>query len=202
MNNANIEKRQSQDTCSGARINVHYTYCYPTNNALLIYFRLSFDVEILLISTDCAYKSAASEQKYVRSVHIFQLSFHFAHYRWWLGIRTVHYILLSIRTALPHLFPVAQIWRKRGGEKKGCYLFSGVAAVTGNKRSGRKDKAKRGGWSEREEEGEKEPIKPGAKSPHVCWLIFCCLTNKDRLALKDTSIHSKKKPCPFSWSTN
>ena len=40
-------------------------FFFPTNNALLINFRLSSDAEILLISTDRAYKSAPNMQKCV-----------------------------------------------------------------------------------------------------------------------------------------
>ncbi len=60
---------------------------YPTNNALLINFRLTSDADILLISTDWAYKSVPSARKKRACIaHIFQLSFfHFAYHRWWLG---------------------------------------------------------------------------------------------------------------------
>ncbi len=63
-------------------------WALPTNNALLIMFRLSSDAEILLKSTDWAYKSAPNVQKLVRYVYIFRLSFHFACHRWWLGWRS------------------------------------------------------------------------------------------------------------------
>ena len=58
---------------------------YPTNNALLITFRLSSDSEILLLSTDWAYKLAQNVQRRVCNVHVFRLSFHFACHRCWLG---------------------------------------------------------------------------------------------------------------------
>ncbi len=59
---------------------------YPTNNALLISFRLSSDAEILLISEQWAYKSMRNVQNRVCNVYTFQPSFHFAYHRWWLGI--------------------------------------------------------------------------------------------------------------------
>ncbi len=59
----------------------------PTNNALLINFLLSSDAEILLLSTDWAYKSAQNVQRRVCNVYILLLSFHFAYHRWWLGSR-------------------------------------------------------------------------------------------------------------------
>ncbi len=43
----------------------------PTNNALLIYFLLSSDAEILLISTDWAYKSVPNMQKRVCNVYTY-----------------------------------------------------------------------------------------------------------------------------------
>ena len=60
---------------------------YPSNNALLINFRLSFDAEILLLSTDWAYNSVPNVQKCVCTVYVFRLSFHFACHPWWL-VRT------------------------------------------------------------------------------------------------------------------
>ena len=59
--------------------------CHPTNNALLINFRLSSDAEILLISTEWAHKSVPNAQKHVCNVYIFQLSIHFGYHGWWLG---------------------------------------------------------------------------------------------------------------------
>ena len=58
---------------------------YPTDNRLLINFRLSSSAEILLTSTDGACKSAPNGRKRVCNVYIFRLSFHFACHRWWLG---------------------------------------------------------------------------------------------------------------------
>ena len=43
----------------------HTRWVGPTNNTLLINFRLSSDAEILLMSTDWAYKSVANVQKHV-----------------------------------------------------------------------------------------------------------------------------------------
>ncbi len=57
---------------------------HPTTH-LLIHFRLSSDAEILLMITDWAYKSMPNVQKPVCNVYVFQLSFHFACHRWWLG---------------------------------------------------------------------------------------------------------------------
>ena len=64
------------------------TSTYPTNNALLINFLLRSDAEILLIRSDCAYKSAPNVQKLVCNVYIFRLSIHFAYRRWWLGTKS------------------------------------------------------------------------------------------------------------------
>ncbi len=61
-------------------------YC-PTNNELLMNFRLSSDAEILSMSTDLACKSAPNMQRRVCNVYMFRLSFHFAYHRWWLGCR-------------------------------------------------------------------------------------------------------------------
>ncbi len=44
---------------------------YPTNNALLMNFRLSCNAEILLISTDRAYKSAPNMQKCACNVYVY-----------------------------------------------------------------------------------------------------------------------------------
>ncbi len=62
----------------------------PTNNAPLINLRLSSDAEILLISTDWAYKLGPKCKKNrVCKVYIFRQSFHFAYHHWWLGNRTI-----------------------------------------------------------------------------------------------------------------
>ncbi len=68
-----------------SNLSLMMTSSYPTNNALLINFRLGSDAEVLLMSTDWACKSASNVKKCVCIVHIFQLSFHFAYHRWWLG---------------------------------------------------------------------------------------------------------------------
>ncbi len=57
----------------------------PTNNALLVNFRLISDAEILSISTDWACKSVPIVQKRVCNVYVFQLTLYFAYHRWWLG---------------------------------------------------------------------------------------------------------------------
>ncbi len=57
----------------------------PTTNTILINLWLSSDAEILLLSTDWAYKSALNVQKLVCNVYAFWLSFHFAHHRRWSG---------------------------------------------------------------------------------------------------------------------
>ncbi len=51
---------------------MHPGCTHPTNNVLLISFRLSSDAEILLMSTDWAYKLARK--------HVFWLSFHVAYH--------------------------------------------------------------------------------------------------------------------------
>ncbi len=76
---------------------------YPTNNALLIKFRLSFDAEILLISIDSAYKLVLNVQKRVCNVYMFQLSFQFAYHHWWLGMRLLPHSCHLHNTALPVL---------------------------------------------------------------------------------------------------
>ena len=58
----------------------------PNQQRTLMYYTLSSNAEILLISTNSAYKSAPKVQKKrVCNVYVFQLSFHFAYHRWWLG---------------------------------------------------------------------------------------------------------------------
>ncbi len=57
----------------------------PANNVPSINFRQSSDAEILLLSTDWAYKSARNMQKRACNVYVFRLSFHFAYHRFWLG---------------------------------------------------------------------------------------------------------------------
>ncbi len=59
---------------------------HPTNNALLISFRLSSDAEVLLVSSDRAWKSAPK-------------MCHFAYHRWWLGTTPLllsHLLLLLL----------------------------------------------------------------------------------------------------------
>ncbi len=75
---------------------------YPTDNAPLINFRLGSDAEILLISTDWAYKSAPNirTKTCTCDVHRFQLTFHFARHRWWLG-------MLLPTSIHPYLRPVS-----------------------------------------------------------------------------------------------
>ncbi len=84
-----VESRPDISDLSSAYIRPTYTtyqtYCpiflssyrCPTNNALSIKFRLSSNGEILLISTDWAYKLVPNVQKCVCNVCTFRLSFHF-----------------------------------------------------------------------------------------------------------------------------
>ncbi len=71
---------------------------HPTNNALLINFRLSSDAEILLTSHRLSLQMSA--KRAMRILHIFQPSFHFAYHRWWLGMAAA--AAAAIVALLPH----------------------------------------------------------------------------------------------------
>ena len=62
------------------------TMYYPTNNALLISFRVSSDAEIFVNKHRLSMQIIAPNvQKRACNVYIFRLSFHLAYHRWWLG---------------------------------------------------------------------------------------------------------------------
>ncbi len=79
---------REKESCSiDTHGNRHTARVCPTNNALSINFRLSSAAKILLISaTDWAYNSVPDMQKTCMcNVYTFQLSFHSAYHRCWLG---------------------------------------------------------------------------------------------------------------------
>ncbi len=95
----------------------------PTNNALLINFRLISDAEILLLSTDWACTLAQNVQKHVCNMHTFRLSFHFACHRCWLGPLTPEnlsgQLSLSFSLLLSLSYPLHTFFFLASLDKKG-----------------------------------------------------------------------------------
>ncbi len=78
----------------------------------LINFRQSSDAGILLISTGRACKLAPNVQKRVRNAYVFQLGFHFACHRCWLGKKkhtTKHHPLPTISLSLLRLWAASSL---------------------------------------------------------------------------------------------